>query len=93
MNGVLSSTGERRRWWLRRIPVPAPALAASVLAAVALVAWTVASRPGGAEAPGPPEPDRVIQLEMRPLEVPEAAPAAAGSPETPARAGEKEVRA
>ena len=57
---------DRRPWWVRAIPVPAPALAAMVLIAVLVGGWTVMGlRPATIETTEelPPEPDRVVRFE------------------------------
>ena len=57
---------DRRPWWIRAIPVPAPALAAMVLAAVLVGGWaTFGLRMGGdGDRPElPPKPDRVVRFE------------------------------
>jgi hypothetical protein len=50
-----------RRFWAARVSVPAPALAAAVLAVFALVLWL---RPSAARAPSPQAPGAVTRLNI-----------------------------
>jgi hypothetical protein len=55
---------ERGAWWRRVVPIPAPALAASVLVALALAFWTgLALRPGIPAPDEPPVTTHVVRFE------------------------------
>lgn len=64
MERELSTYRSATSWWRRVVPIPAPALAALLVAGVLLGVWAVlpSRTPPGGVVEQPPEPDRVVEF-------------------------------